>query len=153
MTAEKKANIKFRLSDLGVKVGELAIEYIESLEKENAELRGRITDLCKPRLYDGYSLQKENAELKEKIESLANINIKAQNIIAELKEHNKDLCESLDIMNNRESDLLEQIEKMKCCQNCKNLMHNEAGVEWCHKSGIYFDFFECDIRTDWELAE
>lgn len=31
----------------------------------------------------------------------------------ELKEQNKDLCESLDIMNNRESDLLEQIEQMK----------------------------------------
>lgn len=59
---------------------------------------------------------------------------------AKLKEQNKDLCESLDIMNNRENELLDQIEqlsndnhvlktsfitqqaqieKMKCCENCK----------------------------------
>lgn len=39
------------------------------------------------------------AELKEQVEALANVNIKAQNIIGELKA---------------------QIEKMKCCANCNN---------------------------------
>ena len=31
--------IKYRLSDLGVQIGNIAIEYITELEKENAELR------------------------------------------------------------------------------------------------------------------
>lgn len=45
-------------------------------------------------------LEKENEQLKEEIESLASINIKAQGIIAELKE---------------------QIEKIKNCENCEYL--------------------------------
>lgn len=43
--------------------------------------------------------EKRIAELKEQVEALANVNIKAQNIIGELKA---------------------QIEKMKCCCNCDN---------------------------------
>lgn len=39
VTKEEVENIKFRLSDIGVKVGELALEYISELEKENAELK------------------------------------------------------------------------------------------------------------------
>ena len=31
--------IKYRLSDLGVQIGNIAIEYITGLEKENAELK------------------------------------------------------------------------------------------------------------------
>lgn len=54
------------------------------------------------------------AELeKEKCELLGIIQGKDE-VIANLKEQNKDLCESLDIMNNRESELLDMIEKMKC---------------------------------------
>jgi hypothetical protein len=34
--------IKYRLSDLGVQIGNIAIEYITELEKENAELKAQI---------------------------------------------------------------------------------------------------------------
>ena len=37
--------IKYRLSDLGVQIGNIAIEYIAELEKENAELRTRCNEL------------------------------------------------------------------------------------------------------------
>lgn len=39
MTEEEKSEIKNRLSDIGAKVEELALNYIENLEKENAELK------------------------------------------------------------------------------------------------------------------
>lgn len=41
MTDEVKANIKYRLSDIGKQVGVLALEYISELEKENAELKSK----------------------------------------------------------------------------------------------------------------
>lgn len=68
---------------------------------------------------------------------------------AKLKEQNKDLCESLDIMNNRESELLDQIEKMKCCQNCQHCGLTEDNTLECfaeHEINTYI--CEC-----WELAE
>lgn len=58
----------------------------------------------------------------------------------QLKEQNKDLCESLDIMNNRESELLDMIEKMKCCGNC--LFSNGLGC-----------MLSCNNYDLWELAE
>jgi chaperonin cofactor prefoldin len=45
--------IKYRLSDLGVQIGNIAIEYIGELEKENAELKKKkeeieiMTEFCK----------------------------------------------------------------------------------------------------------
>lgn len=61
--------------------------------------------------------------------------------IAELKEQNKDLCESLDIMNNRESELLDQIEKMKNRLNCTK-------YHYCLCKDK-----TCKICKDWRLAE
>lgn len=34
--------IKYRLSDLGVQIGNIAIEYISKLEKQNKELREQL---------------------------------------------------------------------------------------------------------------
>ena len=45
MTGEEKENIKYKLSDIGKQVGELALEYISELEKENAELKAQIEEL------------------------------------------------------------------------------------------------------------
>lgn len=61
----------------------------------------------------------------------------------QLKAQIKDLCESLDIMNNRESELLEQIEKMKCYENCKYNNYS-CGCE---------NPDECNNNSKWELAE
>lgn len=37
--------IKYRLSDLGVQIGNIAIEYITELEKENAELKEKLNKI------------------------------------------------------------------------------------------------------------
>jgi len=89
MTDEEKANIKYRLSDIGVKVGELALNYIENLEKENEELKyalsssmteqgfleNEIKNFKNGAEYKALadmvdSLQKENEELKKEISAL-----------------------------------------------------------------------------------
>ena len=70
--------IKYRLSDLGVQIGNIAIEYITELEKENAELKqakeGKVVEH-----FEAYGqcrdsrriaeLEKENAELKTRVEN------------------------------------------------------------------------------------
>lgn len=94
MTDEEKENIKYRLSDIGKQVGELALEYIAELEKENADL-------------------------KEQIEELQ-LNLRSRN----------DLVEELTM----------QIEKMRCCGNCKN------------KNSKPTCFF-CVKLSKWEMAE
>lgn len=71
----------------------------------------------------------QNLELKEHIESLANINIKAQDIIAELKE---------------------QIEEMKCCENCK---HWEENCKYKTCKYLYLHVYRDEMNDDhWELA-
>lgn len=90
-------------------------DKVNDLEKENAKLRERVTDLNKPPLYDGYSLQKENKELKA------------------------------------------QIEKMKCCENCRY----NAGFDFsCNvvrasKYGATKDKNgeDCHNFDKWELSE
>ena len=42
MTDEEKKEIKYRLSDIGAKVGELALEYIAELEEENEQLQEKL---------------------------------------------------------------------------------------------------------------
>lgn len=68
----------------------------------------------------------------------------------ELKAQNKDLCESLDIMNNRESELLEQIEKMKNVGNCKNAM---KCAKWNEKQTMLGCMKFCKNCKEWELAK
>ena len=82
---------------------------IENLKKTYRKQRNKRID----------ELQKENEQQKAQIANYQLAENESKEIIAELKKQNKDLCESLDIMNNRESELLVQIEKMKCCSNCK----------------------------------
>ena len=43
MTDEEKNDIKCRLEDIGAKVGELALEYIAELEKENEQLQEKLS--------------------------------------------------------------------------------------------------------------
>lgn len=44
MTEKEITNIKYRLTDLGQQVGELALKYILKLEKENEELKKRFAN-------------------------------------------------------------------------------------------------------------
>ena len=67
--------IKYRLSDLGVQIGNIAIEYIIDLEKENAELKEALKNdkVCKCSHYLNFKdLEKENAELKVKLTAIRN---------------------------------------------------------------------------------
>ena len=57
-----------------------------------------------------------------------------------LSEQCPDLKQSLDWANKRENELLEQIEKMKCCYNCK---HTRTEYEHCRT----------DKHEKWELKE
>lgn len=77
---------------------------------------------------------------KEKCELLGIIQGKDE-VIANLKEQNEDLCESLDIMNNRESELLNQIAQMKNRLNCTK-------YHYCLCKDK-----TCKICKDWKLAE
>lgn len=74
---------------------------------------------------------------KEKCELLGIIQGKDE-VIAELKE-------SLDIMNNRESELLDQIGMMKNCFNCKN---NSS------KTSVFCRFYaRCKNNEYWQLSK
>lgn len=73
-----------------------------------------------------HALEKENAELKKDKEYLDNTNNEQTEVILKLNE---------------------QIEKMKCCVNCK---HAEKGYELCND--LKFDK-PCKDFDHWELAE
>lgn len=71
MTDEEKKEIKYRLSDIGAKVGELALEYIAELEEENEGLKA-FESHCDEIEEDAKAIAKENAELKEKLDKIRN---------------------------------------------------------------------------------
>ena len=103
---------------------EKSIEYITDLEGIKL---AQETALNKEYII-GKQLQKENAELeKEKCELLGIIQGK-DNAIAELKE---------------------QIEKMKCCSNCK---HSEF-VDWHCEFGFSLNRDCINLKDKWELKE
>ena len=59
--------IKYRLSDLGVQIGNIAIEYITELEKENARLKEINTHTLSQLNLDNGELIIENEKLKKEI--------------------------------------------------------------------------------------
>lgn len=84
MTKEHTSEeIKYRLSDLGAQIGNIAINYITELEKENAELKSLkdVADLIRLNNSsvvamaqlnnNNVALRQENAELKERNEKLS----------------------------------------------------------------------------------
>jgi len=64
-----------------------------------------------------------------------------------LKEDNADLKQSLDWANEREKELKAQIEKMKCCENCKHhyWLYEELMCR-IHKIDV-------DTCNSWEVKE
>ena len=103
-----------------------AEEYIKSLEKENAELKNKLTE-------------------KVTLESLDVVSAKMN----DLEEENNKL---LDVINNQDvkiADLEKQIEKMKCCANCKSF---RGYGETCEGWGEPVLNLNCDC-TEWKLKE
>lgn len=115
----------------------------EIKEMTKDEMKDKISMALKDTvLQQGFEIIcKENAELeKEKCELLGIIQGKDE-VIANLKEQSKDLCESLDIMNNRESELLDQIVKMKNRLNCTKYHYCLCNDK------------TCKTCKDWELEK
>lgn len=136
MTDDLGTHIKQQLGNLkafGV------LDYIENLEEENAELKyalsssmteqgfleNEIKNFKSGAEYKALadmvdSLQKENAELKKDKEWLDNTNNEQTEVILKLNE---------------------QIEKMKCCHNCKNFINKSYCIT------------PCEEHSEWKLAE
>lgn len=113
MTDKEKANIKYRLSDIGKQVGDLALEYIAELEKEIEQLKAYESHWDEIE-EDAKIIAEENAELKKDKEWLDNTNNEQTEVILKLNE---------------------QIEKMKNFYNCSHssraLCPNEHKCNGC----------------------
>ena len=110
-----------------------AEEYIKSLEKENAELKNKLTEKVTLESLDVVSakmndLEKENAELKHNKKTVV---------------HLADCLEEK--MKERIEELEQQIEKMKCCGNCK--------FKDCNKTSRYQTCWYCKNKDKWKLKE
>ena len=74
--------------------------------------------------------------------------------IQELKKENNKL---LDVINNQDvkiADLEQQIEKMKCCQNCKHCAKiPDYDLDNEEDNNIEFCEIRCHERSGWELKE
>lgn len=97
------------------------IELAKALRKSNYTCEGVNCEECKKTNYIHQCLMSDVQIYCDDILGADDNYIeKLEKENEELKEQKQDLCESLDIMNNRERELLEQIEKMKHCVNCKH---------------------------------
>ena len=61
-----------------------------------------------------------------------------------LKERCNDYEKELNELYNENQELKAQIERMKCCQNCKNGLYSGQGC---------IIGFKCENKNKWELAE
>ena len=88
--------------------------------------------VCDFNLAEREWVEEDNAELR-------NFLTKDEIKIQELEEENTTLKQSVEWYKNREKELLKQIEKMKCCENCKYPCKlKEKDARYC---------------VSWELAE
>ena len=86
--------------------------------------KGRLTD----------ELTKKDKQIKELQEELE-----------ELKKNNNILFNATEKVGNKNNELKKQIEKMKCCQNCKH--HYFMGND------LECKLIDCDNNESWELAK
>lgn len=117
----------------------------KELEKENKLLGERCNQLLKDKgdLTDKIADIKANCDFALEGKDVEIMELKERN--AELKEHHKKVCEEL---TNTHRNLREQIEKMKCCTNCK---HYAKTYELCCYS-LGDEDYDCRLRK-WELKE
>ena len=88
-------------------------------------------------------LENENVEMKKQLNLL---NLRAIRI-TELEKENKEILEDNDALNKWVDELKEQIEKMKCCENCRYYSHT---YEHCYS---YDSYKNCKALSNWRLAE
>ena len=95
--------------------------------------------------------KKENEKIKNdweeaKKKGLDLLNLRAIRI-TELEKENKEILEDNDTLNKWVDELKEQIEKMKCCENCR---YYSRTYEHCYS---YDSYQNCKSLSNWRLAE
>ena len=172
MTDEEKKEIKYRLSDIGAKVGELALEYIAELEEENEGLKA-FESHCDEIEEDAKVIAKENAELKAKLDKIRNYLVYdifdrfkyLENLLKISQETQEELSKRILEQQKTIGSLIDTIdelkahckavgevnEKMKCCGNCGFAIHNRLDGTFCDREAEYRQANEkCN---KWEKAE
>ena len=101
---------------------------------------------------DGYKQgQKENASLLKENKKLADRYIEKRNEVAELKDSIKEYREAFLLTSENNDKLRNQIEKMKCCGNCKHyLQADNYHIGLCREK---YDVEGNNYCDNWELAE
>lgn len=85
------------------------------------------------------------------VKDLKTENKKLKKENAELREHHAKVCKELtDTHRNLKEHFKEQIEKMKCCENCK---HKKSEVDRCELLMYSMNACLCKNKDKWELKE
>ena len=133
----------------------LIYEIIADLKKENRLLGERCNQLLKDKgdLTDkiadlkanfDYVLEGKDVEIMELKETLAQTIENDEVTYETLKLHDQ---EEIEMLKSRVAELEQQIEKMKCCYNCKH-WQNESWYGVCQLEQIDCSDYKC-----WELKE
>lgn len=151
MTEELKRKLdlmeKFKelnVTEYKIKYGDYYGLMFAGAEIVTKELQEEIEELKKDS--DIYQEEKGNYKalwLKEVKKKILNKK-KIKQLEKLLTEQYPDLKQSLDWAYEREKELLEQIEKMKCCENCRHY-DKDLGCQMVLKRCSYF--------SEWELVE
>lgn len=94
-------------------------------------------------------LQEENRQLKNDYEMIHNCFLISENEKKELQSENEELQQKYLSESYEKAKLVEQIEKMKCCGNCKH--HYFIGDEL--ECRLLDKGINCDNEEKWELTE
>lgn len=156
MTDEEKAEklnelmnrISFALKDATLAQGfEIICKRISELEKEN-----KISEeIIIGEQQEIKQLEKENAELFNSVTELTNSKTELENKITELKKDKEYLANTDNEQTEVILKLYEQIEKMKCCGNCKHYeQKNNYVIGTCKEK---YDIEGNNTCDNWEMAE
>lgn len=89
------------------------------------------------------TIQEEVIALRIENEQLKKENAERSNSVTELSNTKTEL-------ENKVTELNEQIEKMKCCGNCKHYIY-DCGERYCEYDATREK--DCENKNEWELAE
>ena len=131
------------------------------LEKENAELKERNAELKGMYAHSAREAgtykqflelkEKENAELETRCNELFLQTCEQAEKIKELEEDNKALQTSYNILKDNDEkiikEMVEQIEKMKCCGNCNGILDGGRRAEKCRRC------MDSKKLSEWEIEK
>lgn len=97
--------------------------------------------------------EKVNAELKEKLDEYVNIVEDDEVKCVKLQEENEQLKYNLKCRDDELAESKAQIEKMKCCGNCKHWVHESIQKYCLLTSPNFLIKRQVDVCDKWELVE